>query len=140
MLYKKIKADGWCFETLINPDAWVPEKTVIGEGCILALCSIGSDTCVGDNSFVSQDAVVGHDTIIGNNSVVSAGAFVAGHCKIGDKVYIGPRAVLRDRISVEDNAVVAIGAVVFKDVHGNVIAMGNPAKNIRKEDGYRIFG
>lgn len=139
-LFNKLKDDGCHFETLINPDAWLPEKTVIGEGCIVGLCTVGSDSCIGDNTFVSQDAIIGHDTVIGKNTIVSAGSFIAGHCKIGGKVYIGPRASLRDRISVEDTAVVAIGAVVLKDVPGNVIALGNPAKYIRKEDDYRIFG
>ena len=41
---------------------------------------------------------------------------------------------------MEDNAVVAIGAVVFRSIPGDVIALGNPAKNMKKADNYRIFG
>ncbi len=140
MLYNRLKELECRLETLINPDAWVPEGTIIGEGCILALCSIGSDTIIENNVVISQDALIGHDTKIGANTNISAGAFVAGHCNIGKNVYIGPRAVLRDRIDVEENAVVALGAVVFKDVPGTAIAIGNPAKHIKKEDGFRIFG
>ncbi len=140
LLYRKIKGKNYKLETLVNPKAWVPEGTKIGEGCILGLCSIGSDTIIGNNTFISQDAIVGHDTLVGDNTIISAGSFVAGHCAIGNKVYVGPRAVLRDRIKIEDTAVIAIGAVVFKDVPGNMIALGNPAKHIRKEENYRIFG
>ncbi len=140
LLYNKLKEHHCRFETMVNPDAWVPEGTRLGEGCILGHCSIGSDAIIGNNTFVSQDAIVGHDTVIGDNCIISAASFVAGHCLIGNKVYVGPRAVLRDRIKVEDTAVIAIGAVIFKDVPGDVIALGNPAKHIRKEDGYRIFG
>ncbi len=140
MLYNKLKEHGCRFDTLVDPEAWIPGRTVIGEGCILSVCTVTSDTVLEPNVFVSQYAIIGHDTTIGANSIVSAGSFVAGHCKIGKNVYIGPRAALRDRIDVEDNAVVAIGAVVLKNVPGNVIALGNPAKYIKKEDGYRIFG
>ncbi|MCR5670825.1 MAG: acetyltransferase [Butyrivibrio sp.] len=139
MLFNRLKENGCRMGTLINPNAWLPDDLKMGEGIILGDCTVGSDTYIGDNVFVSQDAVIGHDTNIGSHGVVSAGCFIAGHCNIGNKVYVGPRSALRDRIKVEDNAIIAIGAVVFKDVPGNVIALGNPAKHIKKDDNYRIF-
>lgn len=139
-LYDKVKSEGYTMPVLKNPHAVIPESTVIGEGTILANCYIGSDTVIGVNTIVSEKAVVGHDTSVGNHCNLSMGSFVAGHCQVGDEVYLGPMAAIRDRIEIGDTAVIAMSAAVFKNVGGDMIAIGNPAKCIRKENGYKVFG
>ncbi|QFJ53905.1 NeuD/PglB/VioB family sugar acetyltransferase [Pseudobutyrivibrio xylanivorans] len=139
LVFERIKEAGYSLGQAISPDAYVTKDVKIGEGVIIFNCSVGSDVILGDNVFVSEGALIGHDITIGPHGVIGARAFVAGHCQLGEQVYIGPCAVLRDRIKIEDTAVVAIGAVVFKDVSGNSIAIGNPARSMKKEEGYRIF-
>lgn len=50
---------------------------------------------------------------------------------IGDNVWMGGRAVINPGVSVGDNAVIASGAVVTKDVPANAVVGGNPASVIR---------
>ena len=140
MLFNKIKEEGYRLANgIISPRANMPLRCKIGEGSILFDCTIGSDVIIGENTFVSENVIIGHNTVIGNHGIISAQAFVAGHCKIGDEVYIGPSSSIRDRLTIEDTAVVALGAVVLKDVSRNSIAIGNPARNIHKDENYRIF-
>lgn len=139
VLYEKIKQSGYGMTNLIDSNAWIPEGTQIGEGVIIGDCKVGSDVIIGTNSFVGVYATIGHDTIVGEHSNISTNCFVGGHCTIGNEVYMGPQAAMRDRITVEDTAVIAMSAAVFKNVPGNSIAIGNPAKCIKKEDGYRVF-
>lgn len=50
---------------------------------------------------------------------------------IGNNVWIGGRAVINPGVSVGDNAVIASGAVVTKDVPANAVVGGNPAQVIK---------
>lgn len=134
-----VKADGFKLGQIISPRAILPNECKLGEGVILLDCIIGSDVEIGDNTFISENAIVGHDTIVGADGIIGAKAFIAGHCKIGDQVYIGPCAILRDRLIIEDTGVVSIGAVVFKTVFSSSVAIGNPAKNMKKTEDYHVF-
>ncbi|EDZ1186763.1 maltose O-acetyltransferase [Salmonella enterica] len=51
---------------------------------------------------------------------------------IGNNVWIGGRAVINPGVTIGDNAVVASGAVVIKNVPPNVVVGGNPAQPIKK--------
>ncbi len=51
---------------------------------------------------------------------------------IGDNVWIGAGATIMPGVHIGENAVIAGGAVVTKDVPADTIVGGNPAKIIRK--------
>ena len=50
---------------------------------------------------------------------------------IGDKAWIGAGATIMPGVHIGENAVIAGGAVVTKNVPANAVAGGNPAKVIR---------
>ena len=51
--------------------------------------------------------------------------------KLGKNVWIGSNATILSGVKIGDNAVVAAGAVVHKDVEANSIVGGVPAKFIK---------
>ena len=53
---------------------------------------------------------------------------------IGDNAWIGAGATIMPGVHIGENAVVAGGAVVTKDVPANTVVGGNPAKVIRQID------
>lgn len=52
--------------------------------------------------------------------------------KIGNDVWIGANAVINPGVTIGDNVIIGSGSVVTKDIAPNSIAVGNPAKIIRK--------
>ncbi|MBP5615893.1 MAG: sugar O-acetyltransferase, partial [Alphaproteobacteria bacterium] len=52
--------------------------------------------------------------------------------KIGKNVLIGANSILLSGVTIGDNSVVGAGSVVTKDIPANTIAVGNPAKVIKK--------
>ncbi len=53
---------------------------------------------------------------------------------IGDNVWIGGGAIICPGVTIGENSVVGAGAVVTRDLPANVVAVGNPAKIIRRLD------
>ena len=51
---------------------------------------------------------------------------------IGKKVWLGANVTVLPGVTIGDNAIVAAGAVVTKDVEPNIIVGGIPAKFIKK--------
>ncbi|MFJ9685283.1 sugar O-acetyltransferase [Streptomyces bacillaris] len=51
---------------------------------------------------------------------------------IGDNVWLGGGVIVCPGVSIGKNTVVGAGAVVTKDLPANVVAVGNPARVIRK--------
>jgi acetyltransferase-like isoleucine patch superfamily enzyme len=58
-------------------------------------------------------------------------SLMAGHIHIKKNAWIGANATIMPGVTVGENAVVAAGAVVSKDVPDNAIVGGVPAKTIR---------
>lgn len=52
---------------------------------------------------------------------------------IGDNVDFGANVTCIGNIHIGDNAVIAAGAVVVKDVPANAVVAGNPAKIIKMQ-------
>ena len=52
--------------------------------------------------------------------------------KIGKNVWIGASCTIRPGVTIGDNAVIGAGSVVVKDIPKNVVAVGNPAKVIKR--------
>jgi serine O-acetyltransferase len=51
---------------------------------------------------------------------------------IGDNVTVGANVCIIGKISIGHNVVIGAGSVVVKDVPGNVVVAGNPAKVIKR--------
>ncbi|MBQ7303849.1 MAG: acyltransferase [Alphaproteobacteria bacterium] len=69
---------------------------------------------------------------------------------IGDNVWIGCRAIIVPGVTINEGAVIAMGAVVTKDVPKGAVVGGNPAKvlkyrnmeqyeKLKQEQSFRIF-
>jgi len=54
--------------------------------------------------------------------------------KIGNNVWIGGNVVVLPGVTIGDNSVIGAGSVVTKDIPANVVAVGNPCREIRKID------
>ena len=52
--------------------------------------------------------------------------------RIGNNVWVGANVTILPGVSIGDNAIIAAGAVVTKDIPANMLAAGIPAKVIRQ--------
>ncbi len=118
--------------TVIHPSAVVDKTVKLGPGCvIMAGAVIQVDTIIGDHAIVNTTASIDHDCVVGNFCHVAPGAHLAGECRIGNGVLIGVGAAVIPQIDIGDWSVVGAGAAVVKNVPGNQVVGGVPAKRLR---------
>ncbi len=83
---------------------------------------------IGDN--VSIAAKV---TIVAGNHAIRGKEISAKGIKIGEGVWIGTNVSILDGVEIGKGSVIGAGAVVTKSIPEYSVAVGNPAKVIRKE-------
>lgn len=124
----------------------------VGEGfCLFPpfYTDYGQNTTIGSNVFLNtschfQDQggiTIGDGTLIGHNVVLATlnheedperrQHTYPAPIVIGRNVWIGANATVTPGVTIGDNAIVAAGAVVTKDVPPNMVVGGVPAKVIR---------
>jgi acetyltransferase-like isoleucine patch superfamily enzyme len=135
-----------------------PRSIVGDQACVRERCAIGEDVVVGRGSLVENDTTVGARTKIQAQAYVTAytvieeDVFIApcvvttndnfmGRTEARHKLVKGPTirrgarigggAVLCPGVEIGEEAFVAAGAVVTKDVPPRMVAMGVPARAAR---------
>ncbi|MCU1791462.1 NeuD/PglB/VioB family sugar acetyltransferase [Pectobacterium polaris] len=139
-LADKVKASGLTLATLIHPSVYLSDCTVVGKGSVLCQgVYVSCDVIIRDNAFLQPYASVGHDCVIGEHAVLSTFVTLAGHCTIGERTFVGMSAAVKENTSIGHDTIISMGAVVFNEIEGGVIALGNPARVMRKNDLGRVF-
>jgi acetyltransferase-like isoleucine patch superfamily enzyme len=88
---------------------------------------------IGGIEFGNDIQIGPHVTIVTNNhDLKDRNVLRCRKVVIGNNVWIGAAASIMPGVQIGDNAVIAGGAVVTKDVPANTVVGGNPAKVIRE--------
>ncbi len=115
-------------------------------------CDYGKNIEVGDNFYANFNTVILDvaKVKIGNNVMFApnVSVYTAGHpihpdsrnsgyeygipVTIGDNVWVGGNTVINPGVTIGNNCVIGSGSVVTKDIPDDSIAVGNPARVIRK--------
>ncbi|WP_303789340.1 sugar O-acetyltransferase [Ruminococcus flavefaciens] len=85
--------------------------------------------------YIGDGALIGHNTVLAtlNHGLLPEERhdLIPKPIHIGKNVWIGSNSTILSGVTIGDNAVIGAGSVVTKDIPGNMIAVGSPAKVIR---------
>ena len=87
---------------------------------------------IGSNVFIAPGVVIacsGHSL---DPIERSKGIMTSAPITIGDNVWIGANATICAGVTIGANSVIGAGSVVVRDIEENSVAVGSPAKVIRK--------
>jgi len=128
------------FSIFYNGDICVFEnaKLEIGSGYMNAGSQIRCQKHIkiGKNVAISRNVMIwdtdAHKIIYeaGSESIVKQEVI------IGDNVWIGNGSIILKGVHIGDNVVIGAGSIVNKDIPSNCIAVGNPAKVVKKIKGW----
>lgn len=119
----------------------IGNNVVMDDHCMTTgACIIGNDIDIRPNTVVSRATIIEDKCFIGPGVMTNHTKHVLHHrkgkkvqqsCYISFGAIIGSCAVLIAGVHIGDNAIVAAGAVVIKDVPAEVVVAGNPARFVK---------
>lgn len=89
-------------------------------------------TIIEDGSKIGSLVNIGHNSLIGENCILTSNVVTGGSSILGKDVFMGINSILKNGVSIGDNSKIGMGSVVIKDIPSNVVAFGNPAKEISR--------
>lgn len=139
-LYEKVKASGFSLTNVIHKNAWISPSAAIGKGVVFLYGAVvNADAVIEDNVVISEFSCVGHDTVVKKHCQIAGGVVIGGNSTINQCTYIGMNASIREQIEIGSDSIIGMGAAVVSDIPHHSIAMGVPAKIIKKRSNETVF-
>lgn len=92
---------------------------------------IGDNTMISPNVFITDfDHKYPHSRF--KNNLDSKNSYIDKETKIGSNVWIGANSIILKGVIVGDNSIIGAGSVVTKSIPRNSVAVGTPAKVVKK--------
>ena len=132
-LSKEVLGLGMQLFTAVSASAYVASDVKLGCGVIVMPGAvIRTSSVIGDGVIINSGAIIDHDGSIGAWSHVGPGASLAGNVRLGEGAFLGAGCSVIPDVKVGNWTVVGAGAVVIRDLPERVVAVGSPARVIRK--------
>ena len=110
-----------------SKSASVKAGTYIGKHAV-----VQDHASIGICCLIDTGAIIEHGVTLGDFVNVSPGAVVCGDVNLHRGVIIGAGAIVIEKITIGENSMIGAGSVVLHDIEPNVVAVGNPARVIKK--------
>lgn len=124
------------FATIIHPSAVIaPDATIGCNTIIMPHVVISCGVRIGRHSIILPNTVISHDSIVDDYCCFGSNISVSGTVHIGAGCYIGSGTKIREDVTIGARTLVGLGSNVISDIPADVIAVGSPAKVIRKSGG-----
>jgi sugar O-acyltransferase (sialic acid O-acetyltransferase NeuD family) len=121
------------FGNASHPSALISTFSRVGEGSVIyhrAVIQSGSE--IGRHVIINTAATVDHDCRIGDFAHLAPGVTVCGEVRIGEGTLIGAGATVLPGITIGAWCQIGAGAVVDQSIPDFAVAVGIPAKVIRR--------
>lgn len=132
---KKLESEGLIPIDVVDKSVQVDKSVVHGKGLqIMAGAIIMPLVKIGNYCIINTGASVDHECVLGEGVEIGPHATLCGEIHVGKNTWIGANATILPGIKIGKNVVVGAGAVVTKDIPDNLIVVGNPARELIKNN------
>jgi sugar O-acyltransferase (sialic acid O-acetyltransferase NeuD family) len=121
--------------TVIHPRAVIGKGSVIGRGSIIfPQVTLSVNVKIGKGVLLNPGITLSHDVMIGDWCLIGSGAHLAGKVAVDRECEIGTGVSIIPGVRVGAEAIVGAGAAVVRELAPGVVAVGVPARPIKKID------
>jgi acetyltransferase EpsM len=132
-MFERVMALGYDPYTVVHSRAVIGRGCVIGRGVVaFANVVVNVDTIIDDDVILNTGCSVDHDCRVGAHAHVAPGARLGGGVCVGEEALVGIGSAVAPNISIGARSVVGAGGVVIRNVGSGCVAVGVPARIIRK--------
>lgn len=122
---------GFNIPAVIDPTSSVSKYSEIKKGVFVGKRAvINAGSRVENGAIINSGAIVEHDCEIGSYVHISPGSIICGGVKIGEQTHIGANTVVKQQVEVGRNTTIGMGSIVLKNIKSNIIAYGNPCREV----------
>jgi len=136
-IWRRIRAlADFSYVRAIHPAAQIGRAVQLGAGTVvMANVAINPAARIGRQAIINTGATVDHDCLIGDFAHISPGAHLAGSVQVGELTHLGVGTAVLPGVQIGARSVIGAGAVVICDIPDGVIAVGVPARVIKRRPG-----
>ena len=130
---QQIISQGRKLATLVHPSVSMSDYVEIGAGSII--CSgtvITTNVTLGQAAIINLGCFIGHDTELQNYVSLMPAANLAGEVRVGEGCYFGLNSCVINRTTIGEWSIIGAGAAVVDNIPAYSLAVGVPAKVIKK--------
>ncbi len=119
---------GGQLQTIVSPHAIIGKlNTTIEQGCsIMSGSIITSDVIIGEGVLINLSCTIGHNNQIMQYAELSPMTNISGGVTVGEFSFLGTGSIVLPNVKIGNNAIIAAGSVVTKNVPDNVMVAGVP--------------
>lgn len=133
--FDELSAMGLEMVNAIHPTAYIAPSARLGRGVTVAIGAIiGTASRIGNNVIVNNGAVVDHESEIEDGVHIAPRCCLAGRVTVKRGTLIGIGSVITQYLTIGENVTIGAGSVVLEDVPDNVVAVGTPAKVVKRKN------
>ena len=128
---------------VIRENCKIGSGSIIGSGTILdSGVSIGRDARIQSSNFIPPKIILGNNIFLGPgvrfaNDLYPVSSKLTSTL-VEDNVIVGIGAIILAGITIGENAVIAAGSIVTKNIPKNDVMMGTPAKRVMSREEYDV--
>lgn len=131
-LFNLIGEIGFNIPIIIDNSAKVSGFAKIEQGVFIGKKSIiNADALIQKGSIINSGSIVEHNCQIGAFCHIAPGVVLGGEVVIGENTHLGLNSTLKQQIKIGSNSIIGMGSVVLKNIDSNIIAYGNPCKEMK---------
>lgn len=132
-IVERLSLDKEFYATVVHKTAVISPSVTLGEGTVIMPgVVINAEAKIGRHSILNSSSVIEHDCIIEDFVHVSPGAVLTGGVIIDKGVHIGANATVIPLKQIGQWSTIGAGSVVLEDIQEQVVAVGVPARVIKK--------
>ena len=126
---ERLRSAGFTAATLVHPAATLGHDVRIGQGSIIcAGVRATTNISLGRHVHLNINTTVGHDCTLKDYVTVNPLVAISGGVTIGAEAMLGTHSAILQNLAVGERSVVGAGSCVVKDVPGDTVVKGVPAR------------